>query len=265
MIKIVWSYWHGQDCELLEKCLESWKRHLVGWEIKILDRNTVKKYIIKKPRNYEKLTESGRSDVIRLNLLYEYGGIWLDRAVILNKSFDWLKKYERYSYFGFILKPQKFIENWFIMVPKKRNKYIGYWREVLIGILENSPVTNHIAYKSECGYPKGNERYFMMYQAFCYLLDSNREFKKIYESIPFIVLKSRIPNIPFVKGFRIYSTNMFYYPYYSLNNQDLPIIKFTSGGRKVYNNLKFCNFYLSGIFITIAIIIFFIIMMIKKK
>ena len=119
MKKIVWSYWDGPTNDLLDQSLESWEKYFKGWQIKILNKKTIKNYKLLKPKNYNQLTPTIKSDVIRLNLLYNYGGLWLDRTIIINKPISWLKKYEKYSYFSFLYNNQKAIESWFIMVPKK--------------------------------------------------------------------------------------------------------------------------------------------------
>ena len=182
MIKIIWTYWHGKNNKLLDVCLESWKIYLPDWDIRIINKDSLKNYDIKKPLNYNKLTQTTKSDVIRLNLLYKYGGIWLDRSVLLNESFDWLRKYEKYPYFGFKLTTKKYMESWFIMCPKKYNKFIGAWRDILNEILDTNPMTNHPAYLSSC---VNKPNYFMIYQAYCYLV--NNKFKNLDEKIPFIV------------------------------------------------------------------------------
>ena len=120
MKKIVWSYWDGPSNDLLDQSLESWEKYFKGWQIKILNKKTIKNYKLLKPKNYNQLTPTTKSDVIRLNLLYQYGGLWLDRTIIINKPITWLKKYEKYSYFSFLYNKQKTIESWFLMVPKKK-------------------------------------------------------------------------------------------------------------------------------------------------
>ena len=169
MKKIVWSYWDGPTNDLLDKSLESWKKYFKDWEINILNKKTIKNYKLYKPKNYNQLTQTTKSDVIRLNLLYQYGGLWLDRTIIINKPITWLKKYEKYSYFSFLYSyfsiKQKAIESWFIMVPKKNNKYIKLWLDTFIDILNTDPYESHVAYKCKCMDGMDDTKYFMIYQA----------------------------------------------------------------------------------------------------
>ena len=224
MKKIVWSYWDGPSNDLLDQSLESWKKYFKDWEIKILNKKTIKNYKLLKPKNYNQLTPTIKSDVIRLNLLYQYGGLWLDRTIIINKPITWLKKYEKYSYFSFLYNKQKAIENWFLMVPKKNNKYIKLWLDTFIDILNTDPYESHVAYKCKCMDGMDDTKYFMIYQAYCYLLDSNKDFRKNHNSTPF-------------KKFSKYHNNLFYISSFiqDIDKQPNELTKFTKIDRHIYN------------------------------
>ena len=221
MKKIVWSYWDGPSNDLLDQSLESWKKYFKDWEIKILNKKTIKNYKLLKPKNYNQLTPTIKSDVIRLNLLYQYGGLWLDRTIIINKPITWLKKYEKYSYFSFLYNKNRGIEPWFIMVPKKNNKYIKLWLDTFIDILNTKPYENHVAYECIC---MDDTKYFMIYQAYCYLLDSNKDFRKNHNSTPF-------------KKFSKYHNNLFYISSFiqDIDKQPNELTKFTKIDRHIYN------------------------------
>ena len=243
MKKIIWSYWDGPINDLLDKSLESWKKYFKGWQINILNKKTIKNYKILKPKNYNQLTPTIKSDVIRLNLLYQYGGLWLDRTIIINKPITWLKKYEKYSYFSFLYNNQKAIENWFIMVPKKNNKYIKLWLDTFIDILNTNPYENHVAYKSICMF---NTKYYMMYQAYCYLLDSNKDFRKNHDSIPF-------------KKFTNYKNSFFYFSTFieNIDKQPNELTKFIKIDRHIYNYKDIVLFIIIIVICLVLIINFY--------
>jgi len=224
MKKIVWSYWDGPSNDLLDQSLESWKKYFKDWEIKILNKKTIKNYKLFKPKNYNQLTPTTKSDVFRLNLLYQYGGLWLDRTIIINKPIIWLKKYEKYSYFSFLYNKNRGIEPWFIMVPKKNNKYIKLWLDTFIDILNTDPYESHVAYKCKCMDGMDDTKYFMIYQAYCYLLDSNKDFRKNHNSTPF-------------KKFSKYHNNLFYISSFiqDIDKQPNELTKFTKIDRHIYN------------------------------
>ena len=184
MIKIIWSYWNGPTDNLMDACLQSWITHMKGWEIRILDDETLKQYNIKTNIDFEELPVTTKSDIIRLNVLYRYGGLWMDRTILLNEPGDWINKYSEQPYFGFRLTSKKYFENWFILVPMPYNEHIRKWRDLLLEILETKKLTDHKAFTSVC---VTDPVYFVIYQAFCYLVDSDLVFRKAFHKIPIIV------------------------------------------------------------------------------
>jgi len=95
--KRMWSYWENmpQDASeaavlarntaFLEICHTSWRKLNPGWEIRILDQDSMWQYISRSelPEAFEQLSIQHRSDAIRLALLVKYGGVWLDASVLL--------------------------------------------------------------------------------------------------------------------------------------------------------------------------------------
>lgn len=191
LIKIIWSYWDGPDNDLNKCCLKSWKKFLPGWDIRLLNRDSVEKYIIKKPSTYDNLTITAKSDLIRLNLLYNYGGIWLDTSILLHQNFEWIQNYvnvySKKDYFQYKVPWQPWEENNFIITLCTHNQYIKKWLDVFLGILEYWPnVNNSPIYKQDYTrqiwerYPgkKTIFTYFMCYQAHLYLIKHDKSFKK---------------------------------------------------------------------------------------
>lgn len=260
MIKIIWAYWDGPTDKLLDVCLDSWKEHLCDWDIRILDKESIEQYDIVKPLSYDKQTITTKSDIIRLNLLYKYGGIWLDRSILLNESFKWLEKYEEYPYFGIKLtslprapgNKDEIVpfENWFIMSPKKNNYFIGAWRDTLNEILDTNPITAHPVYDNPCC---RQPDYFMCYEAFVYTINQNDDFKKLYKSIPFIVKSG---------GYINKSEGILYSPFYSIDNQPFKLTKFTSSERKMYKYIPYPYVYV--LLLVILLICFMILKNYKR-
>lgn len=95
--EIIWQYWHqGEENapELIKRCFDSVKRIegdtiSGGKRVIVLSYDTIKDYI-KLPEKYCRLVESGKmkiahfSDILRLYLLKEYGGIWIDSTIFLS-------------------------------------------------------------------------------------------------------------------------------------------------------------------------------------
>ncbi|MBE6391453.1 MAG: hypothetical protein E7042_04535 [Lentisphaerae bacterium] len=89
--KVIWQYWH-QGVEnaplLIQKCFESVKKFHPDWEVRILSFDTIGEYVTL-PEKYYDLLAKGKipiaifSDVLRLYLLREYGGLWIDSTIFL--------------------------------------------------------------------------------------------------------------------------------------------------------------------------------------
>ena len=88
---IIWQYWH-QGIEnappIIKKCFESIKKYHPECDIRILTYDTIKNYI-DLPKKYYDLLEQKKipiaifSDVVRLYLLSQYGGMWIDSTIYL--------------------------------------------------------------------------------------------------------------------------------------------------------------------------------------
>lgn len=82
--------WFGnkEKPELIKKCINSWNKmegyEVIEWNEKNIDINT-NKYL---EQNYELKKYAFVSDYVRLKVLYEYGGIYLDTDVEIFKNFE---------------------------------------------------------------------------------------------------------------------------------------------------------------------------------
>ena len=89
--KIIWQYWHqGEENAplLIKKCFESVKKFHPDYEVKILSFDTINEYV-KLPEKYYNLLAKGKipiaifSEILRLYLLRQYGGVWIDSTIYL--------------------------------------------------------------------------------------------------------------------------------------------------------------------------------------
>lgn len=87
IIHYIW-FGGGQKTELIERCIQSWREKLPGWEIKEWNENNfdIESCTYMK-QAYEKKKYAFASDYARFAILYEYGGVYLDTDVELLKSF----------------------------------------------------------------------------------------------------------------------------------------------------------------------------------
>ena len=192
--KVVWAYWDGPVNKIGKKCQESWKKYLPDWTVIVLNKNSIKDYSLILPDNYEELNIQLKTDIIRLNMLYKYGGVWLDYTILLKESFSWLIDFVDSQKTGNYFQPylgggseMKYIpSNWMIVCPEPENINIKKQLDILVEISESYP--NHsdtYIYKDvkNCVKNLSNKKkrgsgYFSMYQTVCFLNQTDSDFKK---------------------------------------------------------------------------------------
>ncbi|KAG1653618.1 hypothetical protein FOA52_007624 [Chlamydomonas sp. UWO 241] len=89
---IIWSFWDSPEPpELVKRCVASWREWHPTYAIRLLNRDTVKDWIrlpdlpfIDSPARY--------ADVLRLALIREYGGWWMDASIFAYTTVDTLIK-----------------------------------------------------------------------------------------------------------------------------------------------------------------------------
>ncbi len=105
--KIIWQYWaqgfDGELPEVVRVCLDSVDKYKGDYEVIRLSDETIADYVDLPDYVWAKrghgFTVTAFSNVLRLALLYTYGGVWLDATVLLT---DYLPtKYSQYGFFMF--------------------------------------------------------------------------------------------------------------------------------------------------------------------
>lgn len=101
--KIIHYCWFGHNPkpELAQKCMDSWKKYcpdynIIEWSEENFDTSSAPLYV---RQAYEAKRWAFVTDYVRLQVVYEHGGIYLDTDVELKKSLDTLLFH--HAYFGF--------------------------------------------------------------------------------------------------------------------------------------------------------------------
>lgn len=101
--KIIHYCWFGKNPlpKSAKKCIKSWKRFcpdfkIIEWNEDNFDINTCPEYVI---QAYNNKKWAFVTDYVRLKVVYEYGGIYMDTDVELVKNIEFLLEYD--GYFGF--------------------------------------------------------------------------------------------------------------------------------------------------------------------
>ncbi len=122
MRKVIWTCWfQGQANapELVRKCLTSWKDQNPGWDFRCLDARTALRYapfLANIDLNSRTLTAASLSDILRISLLHEFGGVWADATVFCNRPIDeWLPPLFGEGFFAFDRPaPGRMLSSWFL-------------------------------------------------------------------------------------------------------------------------------------------------------
>jgi hypothetical protein len=191
--KRIYSYYDNPD-DIIKAHYETWKRKLPDWEIILIDNtnlyNIVDRQFIDK---YVKLDSIKFSDFLRVYLLKENGGVWLDGGIFikngefLNQYYDEMmnNKYDACLY-EYTIKTVKHndiiiphLDNWFMM-SKKNSKYMNdlfneFTKAYEMGFLEykkNVLIQNNINLINTIGKSE-NDIYLMQHAIAQYLIYKN--------------------------------------------------------------------------------------------
>lgn len=125
-IKKIFIYWEqgwNEAPTICKYCLQSWKLYNADWKIIELDKNNLFEYL---DISYEKQFQNiqpvqMRSDILRINLLKKYGGVWVDATTFCTIPLNsWILKQK--TFFA-LSSPGKdrMISNWFMTNVYKKS------------------------------------------------------------------------------------------------------------------------------------------------
>lgn len=94
--KYIWTAWlQGfEDMpQVVQKCIESFKKNAGDYEVKVITLNNIYEYIDINPKLKSEFMKGNIkpahfTDYIRMKLLKEYGGVWLDATLFMVKPLD---------------------------------------------------------------------------------------------------------------------------------------------------------------------------------
>ena len=191
----IWSYWdEGPLDSLATTCKASWTTYAPSYEISTITLASVADYNLKLPSNFYSLGAAAKSDAVRLAILFEKGGIWLDAHVLLRRPIAWIEDFvasaEIDSATPIFAPPgsssRPYVESWLVVVPEPKNPLVEKWSTTLSSTLEfvsNSSLLSSPAY-SLTKWCTTNNDYFMVYQTFCHLSERDASFRSGVVRLP---------------------------------------------------------------------------------
>lgn len=138
--KVVWTHWNTENPPIeIKKCIERMQKMLPDWKVNFI---TTEKYIQSLPEgevpsSFGNYSVEHQSDWIRLHLLKNNGGCWIDSGVILNESINPLWQDCVRNQADLLVFKNKHhqtnekypvAENWFILAPM-HSQFIQSWFE----------------------------------------------------------------------------------------------------------------------------------------
>lgn len=195
MKKVIYIYWAQKFINapyIVKQCLLSWRLKNPTWKIIELDDENLCEYIniekeIPNIKNKE-ITKTSYSDIIRIFLLAKYGGCWCDATLFCHQSLDiWLHEYISTGFFGFRLgntEPtnskvacklcndahfhERMLSSWFLY-SEENNYIVKQWKKMTIRYWNKHN-------------KKHKNGYFWFHFLFTELYNSDKEFKKMFDS-----------------------------------------------------------------------------------
>ena len=139
--RTVWILWHqGLDKAplVVQKCVESWIKENPCWDVVVLDAESLKKYVTPDlpPEKLATLDLTKQSNLIRLQLLSDYGGVWADATLLCLRPLDeWIDECTASGFFAFAFPDgsSRVLSTWFLasqrqcpIVVKWRQRYASF-------------------------------------------------------------------------------------------------------------------------------------------
>lgn len=152
--RTIWGYWaqgHDQMPELFKLCVGTWRLHNPHWDVRILERSTVKEYLsdMELPNRFmHMLSHQAASDAVRLALMSRYGGVWMDVNIILCADLDrfcWNAIESRQKSAAVFFHPhygtkalggEDLTESWFL-AARPGSSFFMCWRDLFRELMHN--------------------------------------------------------------------------------------------------------------------------------
>lgn len=172
---VIWQYWNSgiQNApDIVKSCLKSVEKYVPkNYELIRLDDTTLKDYIdIPLELQNKKVSPAHFADVVRLILLHQYGGIWMDATIYLTGQISKTILEAQFFVFKYPEKIWAMMSNWFI-VAKPENTLIALLLSAILNYWKNNAIA---------------QDYFLFHYLFECVLLGNTSALKEYQKCPWV-------------------------------------------------------------------------------
>lgn len=151
--KVIWMFWSQgfrSAPPLVQKCVASWREQNPAWDIRLLDESSAEPYLRRAdiPWNWlEKLPFEKKSNILRLRLLTEEGGVWTDATTFCLRPLDeWLPECLSAGFFCFRDPgPDRLVATWFL-ASLPGNRLACLWRDAHEEFWSSGELLHHNSY-----------------------------------------------------------------------------------------------------------------------
>lgn len=199
--RTIWSLWsEGRERapELSNRCFNAWENLNPGWKLNVLDSAQALEIVGHLPDHVRHLPIQALSDIIRIHLLKQHGGIWVDATVWPTSPLErWLDDARPTGFFAFERPgPDRPISSWFLCAPPGHS-LITTWAEAVNTFWqrERSPIASQngrpvipadpaASVAPERNGDSGAYPYFWFHYLFGYCLDAHSTFRETWQNSP---------------------------------------------------------------------------------
>jgi hypothetical protein len=174
-IFIYWEQGWNNAPTICKYCLQSWKLYNTDWRIIELDKNNLFEYLdISYEKQFHKIKPvQMRSDIIRINLLKKYGGVWVDATTFCTTPLNsWILNQKTFFAFSSPGK-DRLISSWFMTNIYKQSYIVKKFCDNVNSFWENMLSKNQ--YKAK--------QYFQFHYIFNKLYQNDIKFKKEWNNV----------------------------------------------------------------------------------
>lgn len=243
--KIIWIYWENKDyAQIIEGFISNLKQLHGEFEVHVLCKDSIHQYL---PgfTCHPDVPIANKTDLIRLELLHQYGGIWIDATILLKENLDWVYHPDllnRYDLIGFyrdvntVQEKHPVIETWFL-AASAGNSFIKKWLDILSPMGEIGSAAYYEILKRRDDYKQISKNieppeYLLVYLACQIALQSEEPFN--------LYLRKAENNAFYLQHYFRWNANLIAYALTQLDcsHSNYKLIKLTAGDRSLLDLLK---------------------------
>ncbi|WP_298636792.1 capsular polysaccharide synthesis protein [uncultured Umboniibacter sp.] len=208
MNQTLWAFWHDGEENAppyIQACLKTWRDKNPEWFLEVLTYDTISSFLPLDNLIGDHWTEipvQAFTDLIRINLIAKYGGVWIDATCICKTPLDyWLPRLMQGGFFAFDRPgPGREISSWFLsgsedsyIVNRWKSHCNNFWtslkgtevrhkvKEIYPGLSWDSPPWMDPSYWSDYHQVVP---YFWFHFGFGFLVASDKRFAAQWSNIP---------------------------------------------------------------------------------